>query len=100
MKHWHEQIGDPSLADSIMDRLIHNAYRIELDGEKTPIRKKKGAQTRSRDGRMSTAPLRLKHGPAGSPLAGNRSPPSVCYPTRRSSCLSGCACMLTADHGR
>jgi len=31
--HWHEQIGDPSIADSIMDRLVHNAYRIELDGE-------------------------------------------------------------------
>lgn len=31
--HWHEQIGDPSIADSIMDRLVHNAYRIELNGE-------------------------------------------------------------------
>jgi DNA replication protein DnaC len=31
--HWHEQIGDPSIADSILDRLIHNAYRIELKGE-------------------------------------------------------------------
>jgi DNA replication protein DnaC len=31
--HWHEQIGDPTLADSILDRLVHNAYRLELDGE-------------------------------------------------------------------
>jgi DNA replication protein DnaC len=31
--HWHEQIGDPTLADSILDRLVHNAYRIELNGE-------------------------------------------------------------------
>jgi DNA replication protein DnaC len=31
--HWHEQIGDPTIADSILDRLVHNAYRIELDGE-------------------------------------------------------------------
>jgi DNA replication protein DnaC len=38
--HWHEQIGDPSIADSILDRLVHNAYRIEMDGES--IRKKKG----------------------------------------------------------
>jgi len=38
--HWHEQIGDPSVADSIMDRLVHNAYRLELDGES--IRKKRG----------------------------------------------------------
>jgi DNA replication protein DnaC len=31
--HWHEQIGDPTIADSILDRLVHNAYRIELAGE-------------------------------------------------------------------
>jgi DNA replication protein DnaC len=31
--HWHEQIGDPTLADSILDRLLHNAYRLELNGE-------------------------------------------------------------------
>ena len=31
--HWHEQVGDPSIADSIMDRLVHNSYRIELSGE-------------------------------------------------------------------
>ena len=37
--HWHEQIGDPSIADSILDRLIHNAYRIELKGES--MRKKR-----------------------------------------------------------
>ena len=29
---WHEQIGDPTLADAILDRLVHNAYRIELQG--------------------------------------------------------------------
>lgn len=38
--HWHEQIGDPSVADSILDRLVHNAYRLELNGES--IRKKRG----------------------------------------------------------
>ena len=38
--HWHEQIGDPSVADSIMDRLIHKCYRIELNGES--MRKKRG----------------------------------------------------------
>jgi DNA replication protein DnaC len=41
--HWHEQIGDPSMADSILDRLVHNAYRIELDGES--IRKKRGRKS-------------------------------------------------------
>ena len=38
--HWHEQIGDPSIADSILDRLVHNAFRIELTGES--MRKKRG----------------------------------------------------------
>src|SRR5450755_1666522 len=38
--HWHEQIGDPTVADSILDRLVHNSYRIELTGES--IRKKRG----------------------------------------------------------
>jgi DNA replication protein DnaC len=30
---WHEAMTDPTLADAILDRLIHNAYRIELQGE-------------------------------------------------------------------
>ena len=30
--HWHDQIGDPTVADSILDRLVHNAHRIELHG--------------------------------------------------------------------
>ncbi len=30
--HWHDQIGDPTIADSILDRLVHNAHRIELAG--------------------------------------------------------------------
>ncbi len=31
--HWHEQIGDPTLADAILDRLVHNAHKIQLKGE-------------------------------------------------------------------
>jgi len=31
--HWHQQIGDPTIADSILDRLLHNSYRLELEGE-------------------------------------------------------------------
>lgn len=30
--HWHDHIGDPTIADAIMDRLIHNAHRIQLKG--------------------------------------------------------------------
>lgn len=31
--HWHDYIDDPTLADAILDRLVHNAYRLELSGE-------------------------------------------------------------------
>ena len=37
---WHEQIGDPTLADGILDRLVHNAHRLELRGDS--MRKQKG----------------------------------------------------------
>ncbi len=30
---WHEAIGDPTLADAILDRLVHNAHRLLLAGE-------------------------------------------------------------------
>lgn len=33
VEHWHEAIGDPTLADAILDRLVHNAHRLALDGE-------------------------------------------------------------------
>ncbi len=28
--HWHEAVGDPTLADAILDRVVHNAYKINL----------------------------------------------------------------------
>jgi IstB-like ATP binding protein len=40
---WHKQIGDPTIAASILDRLVHNAYRFELDGES--IRKTQGGRS-------------------------------------------------------
>jgi DNA replication protein DnaC len=30
---WHDRIPDPTIADSVLDRLIHNAYRLELKGD-------------------------------------------------------------------
>ena len=32
VEHWHEQIGDPTVADAILDRLVHNAHKINLKG--------------------------------------------------------------------
>ena len=41
--HWHKLIGDPTLADAILDRLVHNAYKIQLKGGS--MRKKIGSAT-------------------------------------------------------
>ena len=38
---WHEVIGEPTFADAILDRIVHNAYRLNLDGPS--IRKIKAA---------------------------------------------------------
>jgi DNA replication protein DnaC len=32
VKHWHELIADPTIADAILDRLVHTAHRLALDG--------------------------------------------------------------------
>ncbi|WP_169737421.1 ATP-binding protein, partial [Desulfobulbus elongatus] len=41
VEHWHEQIGDPTTADAILDRLVHNAHTLQLKGgsmrKKTPL---------------------------------------------------------------
>ncbi|MHB8169662.1 MAG: ATP-binding protein, partial [Thermoleophilia bacterium] len=48
VSHWHEFIGNPTLADAILDRLIHNAYKIDLKGGS--MRKKRALL----DGKPST----------------------------------------------
>ncbi len=32
VKNWHEYIGEPTIADAVLDRLVHNSHRIELKG--------------------------------------------------------------------
>ena len=44
IKQWHEWVGDPTLADAILDRLVHNAYKIELKG---PSQRKEKAVSQS-----------------------------------------------------
>ena len=41
IERWYEIIGDPTLADAILDRIVHNAYRIELNGDS--LRKRRAA---------------------------------------------------------
>jgi DNA replication protein DnaC len=40
---WYDMIGDPTIADAILDRLVHSAYRIELQGES--LRKKRSLES-------------------------------------------------------
>ena len=42
---WHAVIGDPTLADAILDRLVHNAYKINLRGESMRKRQAKLTST-------------------------------------------------------
>jgi len=45
ISEWHERFGNPTLSDAIMDRVIHNSYRLELKGES--MRKRKSPLTHS-----------------------------------------------------
>ncbi len=40
VEKWHDVVGDPTLADAILDRLVHSAYQINLKGES--MRKRPG----------------------------------------------------------
>ena len=44
---WHNVIGDPTLADAILDRIIHNAHRLQLKGDS--LRKQTAAKTLTLD---------------------------------------------------
>ncbi len=33
IKAWHNVIGEPTFADAIVDRIVYNAYRLELEGQ-------------------------------------------------------------------
>ena len=42
VKHWHEVIGSATIADAILDRLVHNAYSIEIEPGVDSMRKASG----------------------------------------------------------
>jgi DNA replication protein DnaC len=42
---WHDMIGDPTYADAILDRLVHNAHRVDLTGDS--LRRKRPPKTAS-----------------------------------------------------
>lgn len=43
IEHWHATIGDPTLADAILDRLVHNAHQLNLKGDS--LRRKRAGLT-------------------------------------------------------
>lgn len=47
IKAWHDAMQDPTLADAILDRLVHNASKVELKGES--MRKKRLALAQKTD---------------------------------------------------
>jgi DNA replication protein DnaC len=49
---WHEVIAEPTFADAILDRLVHNAYRLALDGPS--MRKIKAAEAETTTPEMDT----------------------------------------------
>ena len=61
---WHDLIGEPTLADAILDRIVHNAHRLQLTGDS--LRKQKAAENRRR--LTQPSPLWRDHiRPAGDP---------------------------------
>jgi DNA replication protein DnaC len=55
---WHEVIAEPTFADAILDRIVHNAYRLNLDGPS--IRKIKAANAQAAVPDTSTAAKQAK----------------------------------------
>lgn len=51
LKHWHKAIGDPTLADAILDRLVHNAHKIALKGESMRKKRTKDLTTGPQSGK-------------------------------------------------
>ena len=49
VEKWHDAIADPTLADAILDRLVHNAYQLNLKGESMRKRLRPLTQTDHRD---------------------------------------------------
>ena len=45
LEKWHDLLGDPTFADAILDRLVHNAYKFKLKGGS--MRKKKALLTQA-----------------------------------------------------
>jgi hypothetical protein len=62
--------GEPTFADAILDRIVHNAYRLELDGPS--MRKIKAAEVESEAPPPAKEAARTVNSPAAKPAKGDR----------------------------
>jgi DNA replication protein DnaC len=67
---WHEVIGEPTLGDAILDRIVHNAYRLDLDGPS--MRKVKADQASEPAPATDTKSIRESSAPLACRLTTNR----------------------------
>jgi DNA replication protein DnaC len=52
VNHWHDYIGDPTLADAILDRIVHRSHRIHLESKESMRKRettKESAKIKDRD---------------------------------------------------
>ena len=70
IEHWHEAIANPTIADAILDRLIHNAHRLLLDGPS--MRKLKAADAAEGENRSPSKPAAGASAPPNKPAKGER----------------------------
>jgi hypothetical protein len=74
VEHWHETIANPTVADAILDRLVHNAHRLQLDGPS--MRKLKAAAHPSSpqkvDGEERSSAEQAAHASPSKPAKGAR----------------------------
>ncbi len=54
VESWYEVIGDPTLADAILDRLVHNAYRVAMEGESMRANRTHDARVTAPEGSTET----------------------------------------------
>jgi DNA replication protein DnaC len=52
IENWHAHIGNPTITDAILDRLVHSAHRLELKGES--LRKLRAAKNSKLDEAAAT----------------------------------------------
>lgn len=52
---WHDIIGEPTIADAILDRIIHNAHRIALEGDSMRRQKTASHLTSAENGKINRA---------------------------------------------